>query len=29
VSHRWAALSPAEDVELRRMLNSIKHPWEE
>jgi len=29
VSHRWAALSPAEDVELRRMLNSIKHPWED
>jgi hypothetical protein len=29
VSHRWAALSPADDVELRRMLNSIKHPWEE
>jgi hypothetical protein len=28
VSHRWLALSPAEDVELRRMLNSIKHPWE-
>lgn len=28
VSHRWAALSPAEDIELRRMLNNIKHPWE-
>jgi hypothetical protein len=29
VSHRWASLSPAEDVELRRLLNSIKHPWED
>jgi hypothetical protein len=29
VSHRWAALSPAEDIELRRMLSNIKHAWEE
>jgi len=29
VSHRWKSLSPAEDIELRRMLNSIKHAWEE
>jgi len=28
VSHRWAALAPTEDIELRRMLNNIKHPWE-
>jgi hypothetical protein len=28
VSHRWASLSPAEDIELRQMLNSIRHPWE-